>query len=67
MATKFIVTSENQAVALLEDHFKSKPIAAGRCIKTDSKFWYVKGKRVVMKSAGTQTANGTKQYLVTVE
>ncbi|EOX1508498.1 hypothetical protein ACPD0N_003165 [Vibrio cholerae] len=54
-------------MALLEEHFKSKPIAAGRCIKTNSKFWYVKGKRVVMKSAGTQTANGTKQYLVTVE
>ena len=67
MSTKFLVTSDQEAVTNLTLHFKAKPLAAGRDVKTDSRTWYVKGKRAGMAPTGTQTSNGTKQYLVTVE
>ncbi|EGQ9818919.1 hypothetical protein FV768_23670 [Vibrio parahaemolyticus] len=67
MSTKFLVTNEKEAEDLLKLNFRTKPIAAGRDPRTGWRFWYIKGKRVVMKANGTQTANGMKQYLVTVE
>ncbi|MDW2204302.1 MULTISPECIES: hypothetical protein [Vibrio] len=67
MSTKFLVTSEWEAAQQIEQHFRKKPIAAGRDPKTGWRFWYVKGKRCVMKPNRTQTANGTPQFLVTVE
>lgn len=67
MSTRFLVTSDQEAIDNLTLHFKAKPLAAGRNVLTDSRIWYVKGKRAVMKPTGTQTSNGIKQYLVTVE
>ncbi|MCG6268290.1 hypothetical protein [Vibrio furnissii] len=67
MSTKFIVTSAGEAIANLKLHFKAEPIASGSNPERDERYWYVKRKRVVMKPTGTQTSNGTKQYLVTVE
>lgn len=67
MATQFLVTSEQEAEQHLERHFRKKPIAAGRCPRTGWRFWYVKGKRCVMKPNQTQTGNGIRQFLVTVE
>ncbi|EGQ7854341.1 hypothetical protein ABMX64_20090 [Vibrio vulnificus] len=67
MATKFLVTSAKEAEGHLEGHFRKKPIRAGHCSRTQSQFWYCSGKRCVMRPTGTKTANGTTQYLVTVE
>ncbi|HIF9260436.1 TPA: hypothetical protein ACX6RA_003543 [Photobacterium damselae] len=64
---KFLVTSESEAEYLLKQHFKQQPIAAGRDFAKSLRYWYCKGKQVCMKPTGTKTANGTVQYLVTVE
>lgn len=67
MAIQFLVTSVQDAIDNLAIHYKSMPVAAGRNVLTDTRTFYVKGKRAVMSPTGTQTANGTKQYLVKVE
>ncbi|KYN82236.1 hypothetical protein ATY36_13700 [Vibrio cidicii] len=67
MATKFLVTSERDAEVMLKGHFRKSPIRAGSNLTKDERYWYCGSKRCVMKPTGTCTANGTKQYLVTVE
>ncbi len=64
---KFIVTCEREAERLIKEEFNTPPVAAGRDPVTGQRFWYVKGRRCVMKPTQTQSGNGAKQYLVTVE
>ncbi|WP_305817522.1 hypothetical protein [Photobacterium leiognathi] len=64
---KFLVTSRVEAIQLLRQEYKVEPVAAGYDKDKDLSVFYVKSRRVVMRPTGTQTANGSKQYLVTVE